>query len=222
MTRSPLVKRASLYGPVPIAAWPELNAWVFGKVPTSLHSSVEGHRPGAVRLAERMPRLKFRSAAAGRARGLDCRVSGSGASCDDRADIDRHRGGRILHLREAAIGVDDVVGGEVRAVGEFTPGRSLNSQVVSSSVFQEKRASAGRSGSRPGPRCGRRCAWSSSCWDPNCGSAGPSRTAPPTVPPSVPAPCRAAATSRAAIATERPKRVMRCSRSAGCSGFFAR
>jgi hypothetical protein len=76
-----LVKRDSLYGPVPIAAGPALKASVFGKVPTPLHSCrSKVTAPAPFALADRMPsvEISFGSSGCGLA-VLICKVSGSGA-----------------------------------------------------------------------------------------------------------------------------------------------
>jgi hypothetical protein len=67
--RSPLVKRDQLVGPEPIAAWPELNASVFGYVPTPLHSVRSNvTSPAPFAFAEMIATVEISAAAADAAR----------------------------------------------------------------------------------------------------------------------------------------------------------
>src|ERR1700730_10835559 len=79
--RSPLVKRTSLYGPEPIAAWPELNASVLGYVPTPLHSARSNvTAPAPFALAEMIATVEISAGSSGCGSAvLMMRVSGSGA-----------------------------------------------------------------------------------------------------------------------------------------------
>ena len=123
MMRSPLVKRTSLKGPVPIAGSSRIERLGLGIGADALaFLSIEGHRSGAIRLADRMAMVES-SRREQRIRAWRGHHQGQRVGCrhaGDGARVDGERGGRVLDPRRAAERIDHVVGGEFGAVGELS------------------------------------------------------------------------------------------------------